>query len=261
MMSNSPLPTTLRLTDKPNEPIRNLKPISTSSVPTTLNPGCNPYRQLNSTITLHCIALPRGLHSPSSMVMNLAPTPPLGKTFLSALKNRLSSLDETQKEALATHESARKLMTQRSFHQFVPWKIGDKVWLEATHLCLHYPSRKLASKCMGPFEITRVLSSLTYQLKLPHTWKIHDVFHASLLSPYHSTEAHGPSFLESPPDVIDNEEEYEVKAILSHKGPKSCRKYLTSWKGYSTAENTWEPKSNLRHSASILSSYKRQHNL
>ena len=152
-------------------------------------------------------------------------------------------------------------MTQRSSHRFVPWKIGDKVWLEATHLHLHYPSRKLTSKCIGPFEINCVLSPLTYQLKLLRTWKIHNVFHASLLSPYRSTEAHGPSFLEPPPDVIDNKEEYKVKAILSHKGPKSHQKNLTSWKGYSTAENTWEPKSNLRHSASILSSYKQQHNL
>ena len=221
MMSNSSPPTTLRPTDKSNKPIRNSKPVSTSSAPTILNSGCNHYHLLNSTITLHCIAPPKSLHSPSSMDMNLAPTPPLGKTFLPALKNRLSSLNETRKEALAAHKSARKLMTQRSSCQFIPWKIGDKVWLEATHLRLHYPSRKLAPKCMGPFEITRVLSPLTYQLQLPCTWKIHDIFHTSLLSPYCSTEAHGPSFPEPPPNIIDNEEEYEVEAILSHKGSKS----------------------------------------
>ena len=152
-------------------------------------------------------------------------------------------------------------MTLRSSHRFIPWKVGDKVWLEATHLHLHYPSRKLASKCMGPFEISCVLSPLIYQLKLLHTWKIHDVFHASLLSPYRSMEAYGSPFLEPPPDVIDNKEEYEVETILSHKGPKSRRKYLTSWKGYSTVENTWEPESNLRHSTLILSAYKRRHGL
>ena len=104
--------------------------------------------------------------SPFSILYGYEPHtyPPLGKTFLPALEDRLSSFDETRKEALAAHESARKLMTQRSSHWFVPWKIGDKVWLEVTHLCLHYPSRKLAPKRMGPFEITCVLSSLTYQL-------------------------------------------------------------------------------------------------
>ena len=130
------------------------------------------------------------------------------------------------------------------------------MWLEATHLRLKYPFRKLAPKQHGPFEISHVLSPLTYQLRLPSTWKIHDVFHASFLSSYHSIETHGPSFLNPPSNIINNEEEYKVKAILSHKGPKAHRLYLTAWKGYSSAENTWEPESNLRHSASILSRYK-----
>ena len=152
-------------------------------------------------------------------------------------------------------------MTSRSTHWFISWKVGDKVWLKATHLCLKYPSRKLAPKRHGPFEITHVLSSLTYQLWLPSAWKIHDVFHTFLLSSYCSTETHGPFFLNPPPDIIDNKEEYKVEAILSHKGPKACRLYLTTWKGYSFAENTWEPKSNLCHSTFILSSYKQLHHL
>ena len=152
-------------------------------------------------------------------------------------------------------------MTSRSNPQFTPWRVGDKVWLEVTHLCLKYPSRKLTPKRHGPFEISHVLSPLTYQLRLLSIWKIHDVFHASLLSSYRSTETHGPSFLNPPPDVIDNEEEYEVKAILSHKGPKAHRLYLTTWKGYLSAENIWEPESNLRHSTSILSRYKQLHHL
>ena len=45
--------------------------------------------------------------SPFSILYGYEPRtfPPLGKTFLPALENRLSSLDETRKEALATHES------------------------------------------------------------------------------------------------------------------------------------------------------------
>ena len=182
--------------------------------------------------------------------------PPLGKTFLLALETQLTILNKAQKEALAAHKSTRELMMSRSTCQFIPWKVGDKVWLEATHLCLKYPSRKLAPKRHRPFKIMHVLSSLTYQLQLPSTWKIHDVFHTSLLSSYCSTETHGPSFLNPPPDIIDNKEEYEVEAILSHKGPKACRLYLTTWKGYSSAENTWEPETNLHHFTSILSSYK-----
>ena len=166
--------------------------------------------------------------SPFSLFYSYEPCfyPPLGKTFLPALETWLTVLDKAQKEALAAHESARKLITSRSTHWFIPWKVGDKVWLEATHLCLKYPSRKLAPKWHEPFEITCVLSPLTYQLQLPDTWKIYNIFHASLLSSYCFIEMHGPSFLNPPPDIIDNEEEYEVKAILSHKSPKAHRLYL-----------------------------------
>ena len=152
-------------------------------------------------------------------------------------------------------------MSECSHGKFSPWKVSDKVWLEAANLRLSYLSRKLTPKHHRPFEITQVLSPLTYRLRLPPTWKIHDVFHASLLSSYHQTETYGPSFSRPPPDLIDNEEEYEVDHVVSHKRSPGLWLYLTTWKGYPFSENTWEPKSNLHHSPHILSEYKRSHHL
>ena len=169
----------------------------------------------------------------------------LGKTFLPALENCLMTLEEAQKEALAAHETARWIMKERNTQNFSPWKVGDKVWLEATNLHLNYPSRKLAPKRQGPFEISQVLSPLTYHLRLPSTWKIHNVFHASFLSSYKKTEAHGPNFSKPLPDLIGTEEEYKVEQIVSHHGTLGCRRYLTAWRGYPLSDNTWEPESNL----------------
>ena len=135
------------------------------------------------------------------------------------------------------------------------------MWLEAMNLRLSYPSRKLAPKQQGPFEISQVLSPLTYHLHLPSTWKIHDVFHTSLLSSYKETEAHGPNFLKPPPDLIGTEEEYKVEQIISHRGTAGRCRYLTAWKGYSSLENTWEPESNLQHTPEILGTFKRTHQL
>ena len=187
--------------------------------------------------------------------------PPLGKTFLPTLENRLLSLLEARKEALATHETARQIMRERNFKTFSPWKVGNKVWLETTNLRLQYPCRKLSPKRLGPFEITQVLSLLVYRLRLPPTWKIHDVFHAGLLSPFKQMDTHGPSFSAPPPTLIRSEEEYEVETIISHKGSPGRRKYLTAWKGYPSSENTWELESNLRHAPEILGDYKRSHSL
>ena len=83
------------------------------------------------------------------------------------------------------------------------------------------------------------------------------MFHATLLSPYRQTEAHGPSFPCPPPDVIDSEEEYKVDHIISHKGSPGRQLYLTAWKGYPSSENTWEPEVNLRHAPTILQTYKK----
>jgi hypothetical protein len=148
-------------------------------------------------------------------------------------------------------------MAERTHQKkFVPWKLGDKVWLSAAHLITRLPSRKLAPKRYGPFTIAEVLSPITYKLHLPKTWRVHPTFHASELSSYHETEIHGPNYPEPPPDVVNGEEEYEVDAILAHRGQKGKRSFLVSWKGYPNSENSWLPEKELRNAPQLLKTYK-----
>jgi Chromo (CHRromatin Organisation MOdifier) domain len=124
------------------------------------------------------------------------------------------------------------------------FQVGEQVWLEANNLKLPYQTSKLAPKRQGPFKIIRKISPVAYQVELPASWTIHDVFHASLLSPYRETTTHGPNFRRPPPDLIGGEEEYEVEAIINHrfKGRNRQLQYLIKWKGYPHSDNTWEPK-------------------
>ena len=92
----------------------------------------------------------------------------------------------------------------------MPFKKGEKVWLEARNLKHLVTNLKFAPKREGPFTITKVLSPITYQLCLPKTWKIHPIFHATLLSPYHENNVHGPNFPTPPPDLIAGEEQYKI---------------------------------------------------
>ena len=97
------------------------------------------------------------------------------------------------------------------------FQMGDLVWLEGRNLKIDQPSNKLAAKRYGPFPVAQVLSPVTYQLTLPEQWKIHPVFHVDLLTPYKETAFHGPNYMRPPPDLINNEEEYEVEQILNSR--------------------------------------------
>jgi len=132
---------------------------------------------------------------------------------------------------------------QRHHPKEALWKKGQKVWLDVKNLTLPYGSVKLAPRRHGPFEITKVVSPVVYQLHLPPQWTIHPTFHASLLMPYEETEQYGENFSRPPPDLINDQEQYKVEAIRDHRrhGRGQKLQYLIKWKGYPESDNTWEP--------------------
>ena len=108
------------------------------------------------------------------------------------------------------------------------YNVNEQVWLKAKHFNLPYQTAKLAPKCHSPFRIIKQISPVAYKLKLPLAWMIHPVFHASLLTPYHKTMEHGTNYQQPPPEMIDDQEEYEVEQVISHwyYGHKKALQYL-----------------------------------
>src|SRR5712692_223856 len=173
------------------------------------------------------------------------------------VQERLAVMKERRLQAItAINQSSKEQSIPSSF------LVGTSVWLEGTHLRLPYQATKLAPKRYGPFEIVREVSPVAYQLRLPVAWNIHDVFHASLLSPYRETDAHGPNYSRPSPDLIEGEEEYEVEKVINHRHTGRARtlQYLIKWKGYPEADNTWEPADQV-HAPQLIKAYHRQHPL
>jgi len=131
--------------------------------------------------------------------------------------------------------------------KFCPYQKEDQVWLEETNLHTSHPSHKLRPKRFGPFEVMEALSLVTYRLNLPQSWKLHNAFHVSLLSPYHEMSEYDIGYLTPTPSLIEGEPEWEVDTILASQHFRQQRQlqYLVKWVGYLESENSWEPAEHL----------------
>src|SRR5712672_2476426 len=185
--------------------------------------------------------------SPFELILGYVPLAhqPSREANIPDINNRLARIKEAREEAQHALKQVQEKMIKET--RFKGFEIGNKVWLEGTNIKRPYDSRKLSPKRYGPFEVVAKMSHVAYQISLPETWGIHDVFHASLLTPYKETDEHGTNFLEPPPELIEGEEEWEVEQILGkrHFGRGKKLQYLVRWKGYSPAHDQWVDKSDI----------------
>ena len=142
------------------------------------------------------------------------------------------------------------------------YHVGDQVWLKGRNLKFPHQATKLNPKRYGPFRVIKEISPVAYQLQLPPSWNIHPMFHASLLSPYSETPLHGPNFSRPPPDLINDQEEYEVEQIKVHRsfGKSKRLQYLIKWRGYPESDNTWEDATDV-HAPELTKQYHKRHPL
>ena len=165
-----------------------------------------------------------------------------------------------REEALATHELARTRIANRKQSNFTPFEKDQKVWLDTRNLKINH-HKKIAPKQEGPFEIKEVLGPVTYQLKLPATWKIHNVFHATLSWPYIENKVYGNNYPRPLPELLGGEEVYEVETILKHQRRGRGYQYHVKWKGFLITKATWESESAFSNDGDILQKYKERHQL
>ncbi|QRW19809.1 Retrotransposable element Tf2 protein [Rhizoctonia solani] len=137
------------------------------------------------------------------------------------------------------------------------YKIGEEVWLNAKNVNLKTLSPKLTEQCLGLFKFIEKISDCAYWLELPPTMRIHDVFYVGLLSKVRRDK--NCTFENCPPPVtLDREEEYKVEGITDTEECNGKWYFRVKWKGYSSEENTWEPKENLKNTKIFLKKYKKE---
>ncbi|MCO5611885.1 hypothetical protein L7F22_066144 [Adiantum nelumboides] len=108
----------------------------------------------------------------------------------------------------------------------------------------------------SPFQITERINDVSFRLRLPDTWKIHNAFHVSL-----------KSFKGDVPDTGEPDEQPEVEEneisvpeqILAHKDTKNKGKvrrwFLVKFKNYPALDAKWMEEEDLADTPQIVNLY------
>ena len=103
-------------------------------------------------------------------------------------------------------------------------------------------NRKLEAKFFGPFRVLYPVRKQAYKLELPKKWRIHDVFHVSLLEQDTTRKGQKLSMPEFEPG---DDKEYKVEAIRDNAvyakeidGHFPGLYYLVVWKDYPEEKST-----------------------
>ncbi|CAI7929472.1 unnamed protein product [Closterium sp. NIES-54] len=169
----------------------------------------------------------------------------------------MQQLWEKTQRRLTTMQTSQKQYAdrQRRDHSVA---VGDQVLLDTRNLNLSHLPFKLRPRFCGPFLVEAQVTPVTFRLRLPDTWKLHNAFHVQLLKPYKdpNQQFQGRQLPPPPPVLVQDEPEYEVERVLTHRcrGGKTLE-FLLRWKGYDPTEDSWVVEADMGNARRALKDY------
>ncbi len=141
-------------------------------------------------------------------------------------------------------QTVRRQQTQADRHrrQNPEYQAGQWVWLSTRDLRLRLPCRKLSPRYVGPYQIRRQITPVSFELTLPNHFCVSPTFHVSLLKPADGPEegSEEPPEEEGPlPVSMEGEEIYQVQDLLDSRRRGRALQYLVDWEGYGPEESSW----------------------
>ena len=169
-------------------------------------------------------------------------------TNVETVEKFLGRTQEVWRSARAQMEKA--IVTQKAYydkkHRDVHFSVGDAVLLSTQNLRLKGIPHKLQRKFCGPYKILEKIGAQAYRLKLPDSWRIHPVFHVSLLKQWR------PSTVQPVPGEVELEDPdqpkfFDVEKILrwrwNSRSRRRQKEFLVLWQGYPMEDAEWIPAS------------------
>ena len=181
------------------------------------------------------------------------------KALAAKAKASIARAQDRQKQYADAHRSE------------VSFQTGVQVMLDTRNIKMKKGvTKKFFPKYLGPFTISEKIGHVAYKLELPPRWKIHPVFHVSLLKAYILPDESlaGKRLTKPLPVVLDDNDEptFDVEAIMNHR-PLSCKdirkvSFFVRWSGYGREHDSWEPAVYLQGAQGAIADYWRtQHPL
>ena len=115
------------------------------------------------------------------------------------------------------------------------FSVGDEVLLVMRNIRCTRPSKKLDFIKEGPFRILEKINPVAYRLQLPPSWRIHNVFHISLLEKFRPSRPDTLSVTTAPSSTT-----FQVSAILDSRLRQGKVQYLFDWLNYGPQDRTWQ---------------------
>jgi hypothetical protein len=176
-------------------------------------------------------------------------------------RERIERLHQAREELETRWETAKAQQAKyyNKRHSPMTFNIGDLVLLSTKNLRQRRPSKKLSHRFIGPFRVLEPIGTQAYRLALPMKWKVHPVFHVSYLEPYYQGIQSELNEEMPPPELVNDQEEYEVEEILDQKLRKGEKRYLVKWKGWSDDYNQWVLEQDMENAPELRRRYERSH--
>jgi hypothetical protein len=168
---------------------------------------------------------------------------------LEELRQQIKEHWRTASEAQAKHYNKR--------HKPIAFKRGDLVALSTKNLRIK-GSRKLSPRFIGPFRVLDMIGKQAYRLSLPNQYsRIHNVFHVSLLEPWHQRQERTNPEAMPMPDLEDDEE-WEIEEVKDEQKFHGQPHLLVKWKGWPSEYNQWVAEDDMQNAQRAITSYRKQ---
>lgn len=182
-----------------------------------------------------------GFHPRTPLMLELGDGVPAAKHFADTYAQRVADarrfLQAAQDRAKAYADKSRREVT---------YEVGDLVLLSTKNLSLSGP-KKFRPKWVGPFPVEAMINPVAARLTLPFDYRMHNVFHVSLLRPYQSDGSAPPAPTLHPALDPSVGSPFVAEKILDHEAKKlrnrTLYRFLVKWRGFSHEHDSWVDES------------------